>query len=104
MSYITLTKQYKQTLIGKYTKYVKQELNGIEIKFDTMFFVDIPCGDEIERWVCTGITEEGLLTGRDSNGDGDHVDFEIEGLDVDTLSYIVDQLMEVNYRVLQLDF
>ncbi len=102
MSYITLTNQYKQTLIGKYTKYVKQELNGIEIKFDTMFFVDIPCGNEIERWVCTGITEEGLLTGRDSNGD--HVDFEIKGLDIDTMSYIVDQLMEVNYRVLQLDF
>lgn len=101
MSYVTLTNQYKETLIGKFVKYVKQELDGMNIQFDTMFFVDVPIDDDSERWVCTGITEEGLLTGRDAIGND--VDFEIKGLDVDTMSYIIDELMEVNYSVLQLE-
>ena len=101
MSYIELTNQYKQTLIGKYVKYVKQELVDMEIKFDSMFYIEVPIDNDTERWVCTGITEEGLLTGRDTIGND--VDFEVSGLDIDTLSYIIDQLMEVNYSVLQLE-
>ena len=67
-----------------------------------MFYIEVPIDNDTEKWVCTGITEEGLLTGRDRIGND--VDFEVSGLDVDTLSYIVDQLMEVNYSVLQLEF
>lgn len=102
MSYVTLTNQYKETLMGKFVKYVKQELDGMCIQFDTMFFVDVPIDDDSERWICTGITEEGLLTGRDAIGND--VDFEINGLDIDTMSYIIDELMEVKYSVLQLEF
>tara|TARA_R110000765_G_scaffold230620_1_gene334100 strand:- start:330 stop:638 length:309 start_codon:yes stop_codon:yes gene_type:complete len=102
MSYVTLTNQYKETLMGKFVKYVKQELDGMSIQFDTTFFVDVPIDDDSERWVCTGITEEGLLTGRDTTGND--VDFEIKGLDIDTMSYIIDELMEVKYSVLQLEF
>jgi len=101
MSYVTLTNQYKDTLIRKYIKYVKQELNEMSVEFDSMFFVDVPIDDDSERWICTGITEEGLLTGRDTIGND--VDFEIHGLDIDTMSYIMDQLLEVNYSVLQLE-
>lgn len=101
MSYIELTNQYKQTLIGKYVKYVKQELVDMEIKFDSMFYIKVPIGNDTEKWVCIGITEEGLLTGRDTIGND--VDFEVSGLDIDTLSYIIDQLMEVNYSVIQLE-
>ena len=68
MSYVTLTNQYKETLMGKFVKYVKQ----------------------------------GLLTGKDTIGND--VDFEIKGLDIDTMSYIIDELMEVKYSVLQLEF
>tara|TARA_B110000977_G_scaffold136952_1_gene173920 strand:+ start:195 stop:461 length:267 start_codon:yes stop_codon:yes gene_type:complete len=88
--------------MGKFVKYVKQELDGMSIQFDTMFFVDVPIDDDSERWICTGITEEGLLTGRDAIGND--VDFEIKGLDIDTMSYIIDELMEVKYSVLQLEF
>ena len=102
MSYVTLTNQYKDTLIRKYIKYVKQELNETSVEFDSMFFVDVPIDDDSERWICSGITNEGLLTGRDTIGND--VDFEITGLDIDTMSYIMDQLMEVKYSVLQLDY
>lgn len=101
MSYITLTKQYKETLIKKYVKYVKSELVDVEIEFDSKFFVDVPIDDDIERWICFGISENGLLIGRDTIGND--VEFDVHGLDLDTLSYIVDQLLEVNYNVLQLD-
>jgi hypothetical protein len=73
----------------------------MSVEFDSMFFVDVPIDDDSERWICTGITEEGLLTGRDTIGND--VDFEINGLDIDTMSYIMDQLLEVNYSVLQLE-
>tara|TARA_Y100000385_G_C12850967_1_gene533071 strand:+ start:173 stop:481 length:309 start_codon:yes stop_codon:yes gene_type:complete len=101
MSYVTLTNQYKDTLVRKYINYVKQELKETSIEFDSMFFVDVPIDDDSERWICRGITSEGLLTGRDTIGND--VDFEITGLDIDTMSYIMDQLMEVNYSVLQLE-
>ncbi len=101
MSYITLTKQYKETLIKKYIKYVKSELIDMEIEFDSKFFVDVPIDDDIERWICVGISENGLLIGRDTIGND--VEFDVHGLDLDSLSYIVDQLLEVNYNVLQLD-
>jgi len=101
MSYITLTNQYKETLIGKIVKYIKFELSGIEIEFDKAFFVNVPITGKTERWICKGITEQGLLTGR--NLLGKDVDFEIKGLDVDTLSHIIDQLMEVDYHVIHLD-
>jgi len=100
MSYITLTKQYKDNLKGKITKYVQDELNGSEIVFDQKFQVDV---DEEKHgtttWICEGITEDGQLFG--STSWGDSVEWDIHGLDVEVLAYILDQLLEVNYNVLQ---
>ena len=103
MSYTTLTQQYKENLRGKILRYIKDELKGNAIEFDTQFFVDIIEEHDGEtRWVCKGITEEGLVFGNFDWGDslGDEVEFDINGLDVETMSYMLDQLLEVNYKTL----
>lgn len=101
MSYITLTKQYKENLKGKIVKYIKDELDGNPIEFDQMFKVDIDTDQGPEEWIVIGVSEEGLLTGR--NSIGDYIDFELAGIDIETLSYIIDQFLEVNYKTLVLD-
>lgn len=98
MSYITLTKQYKENLIKKTITYIKDELKGMEIEFDRMFKVDVETQEGPEEWIVVGITEEGLLRGR--NDIGDDVEFDLNGIDVETLSYMIDQLLEVNYKVM----
>ena len=98
MSYITLTQQYKNNLVRKIVKYVKDELKGSPIEFDRMFKVDVDIkNSDPEEWIVTGITEDGLLSGR--NSIGDDVEFEIRGLDIEVLSYMLDQLLEVNYKL-----
>jgi len=101
MSYITLTKQYKETLSRKIVKYIKDELDGNEIEFDQMFTVDVDTDHGPEQWIVIGINEDGLVTGR--NSIGDDIDFDLSGIDVETLSYMLDQLLEVNYKTLVLD-
>jgi len=101
MSYITLTKQYKENLNRKIVKYIKDELDGNEIEFDRMFTVDVDTDHGPEQWIVIGINEDGLVTGR--NSIGDDIDFDLSGIDVETLSYMLDQLLEVNYKTLVLD-
>jgi hypothetical protein len=101
MSYITLTKQYKENLNRKIVKYIKDELDGNEIEFDQMFTVDVDTDHGPEQWIVIGINEDGLVTGR--NSIGDDIDFDLSGIDVETLSYMLDQLLEVNYKTLVLD-
>ena len=97
MSYITLTKQYKENLIKKTITYIKDELKGMEVEFDRMFKVDVETSDQgPEEWIVVGISEEGMITGR--NDIGDDVEFDLNGIDVETLSYMLDQLLEVNYK------
>lgn len=98
MSYITLTQQYKENLKSKILRYIKDELKENPIEFDSMFHVTIDTSDGPELWIVIGITEEGLLTGK--NEIGDYFDFDIHGLDVEYLSYMLDQLLEVNYKTL----
>ena len=104
MSYVQLLEDYKHKVQTKVIRYIKEELKGNPIEFDRMFQVnvDVRGFSEPETWLCTGITEEGLLTGRD--GIGDDIDFEVKGMDVETVSYILDQLLEVNYKLLVDDF
>lgn len=97
MSYITLTQQYKDNLKRNIIKYIKDELKGNEIEFDKMFKVDIDTDYGPEEWIVIGINEDGLLTGR--NTIGDYIDFDINGIDIETLSYMLDQLLEVNYKI-----
>ena len=97
MSYITLTQQYKENLKSKILKYIKDELKENPIEFDSMFHVTIDTTDGPEQWIVIGITEEGMLTGR--NDIGEYFDFDIHGLDVEYLSYMLDQLLEVNYKI-----
>jgi len=101
MSYITLTKQYKENLNRKIVKYIKDELDGNEIEFDQMFTVDVDTDHGPEQWIVIGINEDGLVTGR--NSIGDDIDFDLSGIDVETLSYMLDQFLEVNYKTLVLD-
>ena len=96
MSCITLTKQYKENLITKAITYIKDELRGMEIEFDRMFKVDVETQKGPEEWIVVGISEEGMVTGR--NNMGDDVEFDLNGIDVETLSYMMDQLLEVNYK------
>ena len=84
MSYITLTKQYKENLIKKTTTYIKDELKGMEVEFDRMFKVDVETQKGPEEWIVVGISEEGMITGR--NDIGDDVEFDLNGIDVETLS------------------
>lgn len=101
MSYITLTQQYKENLKNKVIRYIKDELKGNPIEFDTMFKVDITTDRGPEEWIVIGINEEGLIHGKADWGDslGDEVEFDINGIDVETLSYMMDQLLEVNYKI-----
>lgn len=99
MSYITLTQQYKENLKSKILKYIKDELKENPIEFDSMFHVTIDTTDGPEQWIVIGITEEGMLTGR--NDIGDYFDFDIHGLDIEVLSYMLDQLLEVNYKIVE---
>jgi hypothetical protein len=39
-----------------------------------------------------------MITGR--NYIGDDVEFDMNGIDVETMSYMLDQLLEVNYKVM----
>ena len=98
MSYITLTQQYKENLKGKILKYIKDELKGNPIEFDSMFRVNVETDYGPEEWIVIGIDEQGLLTGKDAVGD--YADFDIHGLGIDVLSYMLDQLLEVNYKTL----
>ena len=102
MSYTTLTQQYKDNLKNKINTYIKDELKGNPIEFDRMFKVDITTEHGVEEWVVIGITDEGLVHGKVDWGDslGDEVEFDINGIDVETLSYMLDQLLEVNYKTL----
>lgn len=99
MSYITLTQQYKDNLKNKIIKYVKDELKESSIEFDHQFQVSIDTSQGPEDWIVIGITEEGLLTGR--NEIGDYVDFDIHGIGIEVLSYMLDQLLEVNYKIVE---
>ena len=101
MSYITLTKQYKENLNRKIVKYIKDEIDGNEIEFDQMFTVDVDTDHGPEQWIVIGINEDGLVTGR--NSIGDDIDFDLSGIDIETLSYMLDQLLEVNYKTLAYD-
>ena len=96
MSYITLTKQYRENLIKKIITYIKDELKGMEVEFDRMFKVDVETQKGPEEWIVVGISEEGMIMGR--NDIGDDVEFDLNGIDVETLSYMLDQLLEVNYK------
>jgi leucyl-tRNA synthetase len=97
MSYVTLLQQHRTNLIEKVIKSI-ESLEGEPIDFHRMFSTDISVYDGVEKWIVTGINEDGLLTGRSAGGD--FVDFDITGLDMETLSYILDQLLEVNYYTL----
>jgi len=103
MSYITLTKQYKENLQTKIVRYIKDELKGNAILFDSKFQVSVTESEEGDTcWVCEGITEDGQLFGRADWGEtlGDDIEWDIYGLDVEVLAYLLDQLLEVNYSVL----
>lgn len=101
MSYITLTKQFKQNLQTKIVRYIKDELKGCAILFDQKFYIEVDA-DEKTRWICEGITEDGQLFGRADWGEtlGDDIEWDIYGLDVEVLAHLLDQLLEVNYTVL----
>lgn len=96
MSYVTLTKQYKENLIKRTIAYIKFELKGVEVEFDRMFKVDVETQRGHEEWIVVGISEEGMVTGR--NGIEDDVEFDLNVIDVETMSYMLDQLLEVNYK------
>lgn len=98
MSYITLTQQYKQTLKSKILKYIKDELQGMEIEFDSRFNASVHTDYEIEERFIEGIDEDGNLIGK--NSISDYVDINIDDLDVEVMSYMLDQLLEVNYKLL----
>ena len=95
MSYVTLTKQYKENLIKKTTTYIKNELKGVEVKFDRMFKADVETQRGFEEWIVVGITKDGVLRGR--NTIEDDVEFDLNVIGVETMSYMLDQLLEVNY-------
>jgi len=100
MSYIILTKQFKENLQTKIVRYIKDELKGNDVLFDQKFQVSIneeEHGDTM--WICEGITGEGQLFGRTSWGD--EVEWDVYGMEVEELAYVLDQLLEVNYSVLQ---
>ena len=95
MSYFTLTKQYKENLIKRTTNYIKNELKGMEVKFERMFKVDVETQRGSEEWIVVGITKDGMLRGR--NTIEDDVEFDSNVIGVETMSYMLDQLLEVNY-------
>ena len=99
MSYVQLLEDYKHKVQTKVIRYIKEELKGNPVQFDRMFkvTVEVRGHDESEEWICTGVTEDGLLSGRDTVGDD--IEFEVRGMDVEVLSYILDQLLEVNYKI-----
>ena len=101
MSYMTLTKQYKENIIKKTITYIKDELKGMEVEFDRMFKVDVKTQQGLEEWIVVGISEEGMIRGR--NDIGDDVELDLNEMDVETLSYMIDQLLEVNYKVMEYD-
>lgn len=95
MSYFTLTKQYKENLMKKTTTYIKNELQGMEVKFERMFKADVETQKGFEQWIVVGITKDGVLRGR--NTIEDDVEFDLNVIGVETMSYMLDQLLEVNY-------
>ena len=95
MSYFTLTKQYKENLMKKTTTYIKNELKGMEVKFERMFKADVETQKGFEQWIVVGITKDGVLRGR--NTIEDDVEFDLNVIGVETMSYMLDQLLEVNY-------
>lgn len=98
MSYITLTRQYKENLKGKILKYIKDELKGMGVEFDIKFNASVHTQYEIEERFIEGIDEEGNLIGK--NTYLDYVDISLDELDIETMSYMLDQLIEVNYKLL----
>lgn len=97
MSYIILTRQYKENLKSKIVRYIKDELKGMEVEFDMKFNASVHTDYEIEERIIEGIDDGGNLIGRNSI---DYVDINLNELDVETMSYMLDQLMEVNYKLL----
>ena len=95
MSYFTLTKQYKENLMKKTTTYIKNELKGMEVKFERMFKADVETQKGFEQWIVVGITKDGVIRGR--NTIEDDVEFDLNVIGVETMSYMLDQLLEVNY-------
>ena len=95
MSYFILTKQYKENLMKKTTTYIKNELQGMEVKFERMFKEDVETQKGFEQWIVVGITKDGVLRGR--NTIEDDVEFDLNVIGVETMSYMLDQLLEVNY-------
>jgi hypothetical protein len=95
MSYFTLTKQYKENLMKRTTTYIKNELKGMEVKFERMFKADVETQKGFEQWIVVGITKDGVLRGR--NTIEDDVEFDLNVIGVETMSYMLDQLLEVNY-------
>lgn len=98
MPYITLTRQYKENLKGKILKYIKDELKGMGVEFDIKFNASVHTQYEIEERFIEGIDEEGNLIGK--NTYLDYVDISLDELDIETMSYMLDQLIEVNYKLL----
>lgn len=98
MSYITLTRQYKENLKGKILKYIKDELKGMGVEFDIKFNASVHTQYEIEERFIEGIDEEGNLIGK--NTYLDYVDISLDELDIETMSYMLYQLIEVNYKLL----
>lgn len=101
MSYTVITREYKDTLKSKIKSYIKDELEDFEVTFDRQFIIQVPTSDEYESRVITHIDGEGHLIGKNPYGIERKVS--IEDLDVESLSYILDQLLEVNYKILELN-
>jgi len=100
MSYKTLTEQYNYKLKKKISNYVYFELAGLEIEFENYFniFSKKTNQDGYEKKVCTGITKKGMLTGKDQKGN--ITNFNLNVINTEQLSYLLDQLLELNYKVL----
>ena len=70
------------------------------ILFETMFQVSLDDGEYgINVSICEGMNYNGTLFGSDEIGDDR--EWTLKEMDVETLSYVLDQLLEVNYSVLQ---
>lgn len=101
MSYTALITDYKTKLVEKIGNHLMSKLNEDDgILFETMFQVSLDDGEYgINVSICEGMNYNGTLFGRDEIGDDR--EWTLKEMDVETLSYVLDQLLEVNYSVLQ---
>ena len=102
MSYVTLVEGAKSKVKERIMRYVSEKFKDDEVIFNQMFFLDIDREYEVERFICRGIKGDGTLFGRDANGDD--AEWTMEGLSIEELTYIIDQLLETNYKVLTQEF